>query len=94
MKHTKGPWRLIKHTDPAMFGMPATNMNTIFSHDSCVISDHVMRVEDAHLIAAAPEMLEALEAVTRCFLGGSDVLTVEMLTQITTAISKAKGGAV
>jgi hypothetical protein len=55
------------------------------------------QLANAHLIAVAPEMLEALKKVSKRIRshGGEDGLTIELfdaLTEIDNAIKKAEGG--
>ena len=64
MKHTPGPWR----ADYAMGIRGADNVPLAY-----VMSDSSSEpTPDAQLIAAAPELLEALEIMLKCELAGGD----------------------
>jgi hypothetical protein len=81
MKHTKGPW------------ISATQYNNddlleLATKDNTKRIGFVDRIEDAHLIAAAPEMLEALEKLQMII----DLEDLEAVDLIAKAINKAKGG--
>lgn len=96
--HTPGPWRLVEWTAPDDYGW------------SIKIGDAPHRLEvsawsasseaDAHLIAAAPELLEALERLADTtqgldvtFRSAAEESTAEdALGQARAAIAKARGG--
>lgn len=90
-KHTKGPWHL--HA-----GVIAGE-NVVWSKIN--ETPIAIRVNDdnAHLIAAAPEMLEALKSVALFLSGIQNVLTDERdikdrdnaIDQVLCAIEKARG---
>jgi hypothetical protein len=87
-KHTPGPWQLHSPTE----GDPITGDGSycITGPDGGVIADIVPKdwhetPGNARLIASAPEMLEALEAVVAEVLAGVDV------TLPTSVIAKARG---
>ena len=99
MKHTKGPWFVrSSHADNlCVYGQ---------RHESIICrvnEDYPNHYEDAQLMAAAPEMLAALETVLATFpeirtdepMSGAD--TIEALSLIWNsleeAVKKAKGGA-
>lgn len=96
-EHTPGPWSLNgKHApwictvgnnidDPAIFGRPVADGETYLFGD---------KLADARLIAAAPELLEVLEAI----LGGSGAtvqpyarLEYGVAEKARAAIAKARG---
>jgi len=82
-KHTPGPWRIdIEETWPA----DAPCFITAYSGGPLCMVDNR---EDARLIAAAPELLEALEVVEPVI----DAMTasVEPGRMIRAAIAKARG---
>ena len=85
--HTPGPWAAF--TDDSKYP-PHTNIVAVTPRTTCVFSLQGMHKDnaDVQLIAAAPELLEALEYARR-FLKSEDVDTV----YIDTAIAKAKGTA-
>lgn len=90
MKHTKGPWKYV--------GKPS-DMHLVETGDSQWNIALVQTKEDAHLIAAAPEMLEALElaekyiraAVSDGALQDCALPVSNIQRMITGIISKAKG---
>jgi hypothetical protein len=60
-KHTPGPWKFHKQARTiAIF--TASNADTVASVPISQIVDNTRREADARLIAAAPELLEALKA--------------------------------
>jgi hypothetical protein len=89
MKHTQGPWQIRQSrskTHP--YGVVATDLD--FEHTVCVDED------DARLIAAAPDMLDAL----RCALADLEGLAESLdedhpahqsIAECQAAISKATG---
>ena len=97
-EYTKGPWRVGK-TGPNgchTIGTPEGLMVAMISH-SVNYADQVTTAEaNARLIAAAPELLEALEMVqsSYCLQINSQQETLEMKkarTMVGQAILKAKG---
>ncbi len=89
MEHTKGPW----HVEPDLTGgKPSvrTNSGSVIATMTTTDVNPVTRAHDeanARLIAAAPELLEALERI----LGESHNPVVERIAQ--DAIKAAKGDA-
>lgn len=82
MKHTPGPWT-IEETDDTLFILQGEDSDQIAQVDKAFGNGN------AHLIAAAPEMLEALLAARKAL-----PLTVEQTPleiQINSAIAKARG---
>lgn len=85
-KHTPAPWI-------------ATDDGYIHSSDSKMILKFARNTkQDAHLIAAAPEMLEALESIFKILQTSDDqYITQEEMTElydiIAEALTKAKRGA-
>lgn len=89
-KHTPGPW-----TQGVLSYRIETNHNPDGSHDLIteVASANPL---DAALIAAAPEMLEALEALVErvsCLNGDAKAACFKQMDVAYKAIAKAKGGA-
>lgn len=95
-KHTPGPWATFKvggdnGTVPQLAVGSATTRDsilTITDEDGTVFAA-VLKDEDAHLIAAAPELLEALAFAIRFF----DQLTPSDAERMRKVLEKA-GGAV
>ena len=77
--HTKGPWKLSSGAD---------EWATIWSENSEQIANILPPIANAHLIAAAPELLEALQRARDEI---NDVDLLEAPPYITEAIRKAKG---
>lgn len=96
MKHTKGPWKYAEDTEDLLAGREVVAMN-IYAPDK--LCGHVASVgalgmaaneieANAHLIAAAPEMLEALEAIAALTDGTLSTHVNQIAKQI---IEKARG---
>lgn len=96
MSHTPGPWRI--------GGSCRTPVNSKDKHIAMVNYSHRGHITDvigeehnanAHLIAAAPELLEALEtlygAIVMSDIYGESRITFEMGEAAEKAIAKAKG---
>ena len=89
MTYTKGPWTLQK-TESFEFILDKPNVKLEFTNH---ISNQDATVANAHLIAAAPEMLEALESVS---CGCNVLYKCEPqchMHKVEAVINKAKGGA-
>ena len=97
--HTSGPWEIGRHATPEsfpQFGIYAENGNArdlahVVSHGTATSAE---TEANAHLIAAAPEMLEALQNVAEV-MSGADYSHVkaDMVRAICRrAIAKAEGG--
>ena len=96
MTHTPGPWKVYNASDlirkPGSVAAEriGTPINTVVE---CNGYDLVMTEGDAHLIAAAPDLLAACEAALEAIRSDADVdwmLNVE--SQCCAAIAKARGG--
>ena len=83
MSQTPGPWTLIDNGSVIMTSAP---FEVQFGDEGECVAECIHTKEDAHLIAAAPEMLAALEDV-QDFLKQSGYRT-DIVKQ---AIAKAKG---
>jgi hypothetical protein len=79
-KFTPGPWHICAE-------MP----DVICCKDDYVIAEHVEVAADAHLIAAAPDLLEALESLLEYAESGWDHFPCVSVSA-RAAINKAKGG--
>ena len=67
MNHTKGKWEMEDRSDK-ITQVISYDINTAEAKDICVVSDDWNeQVANANLIASAPEMLEALKAMTKLF---------------------------
>ena len=78
-KHTPGPWSALKSR---------TLINIKGPNGAQVTQVSAKNAADAHLIAAAPDLLETLAWVRANYAGGS---TVEINARIDAAIAKAEG---
>lgn len=109
-KHTPGNWTLGKTGGTVVSDQPLPNYTARGGHDETryygghLIAESIWREEDAHLIAAAPELLEALESLERegwlkhiearaVTVPGSDVASdiLNHIAKVRAAIAKAKG---
>lgn len=84
-KHTPAPW--VMHESATHVRIVGADGENIWHEDKRC--HRVMN--DARLIAAAPELLEALEAVEGCYQCGNDLNIV--MDQVRVAIAKAGGAA-
>lgn len=68
VKHTSGPWEMEESEDLCWVENGALQVCELVAGKSCATEKHLPREEkiaNAHLIAAAPELLEALENCSR-----------------------------
>jgi len=98
-KHTPGPWVVHDHpTDPNQFGHHVTTVDglTICSVTYQLPSrtahgvEETTRVANAHLIAAAPDLLDALQ-VAELYLRERGLRASGEYKQIEAALAKATG---
>lgn len=100
-KHTPGPWKVF-NAGPHYNNQAIDNLQIQYGEDGECISDHVYTQADARLIAAAPELMEALERSDKqmemageCIEAGrydEALLHVRSMTrQRRAAIAKARG---
>jgi len=92
-KHTPGPWEIKAHPDPCY--------RYISAPEHIALAQVVWRVEEedrspsceanAHLIAAAPELLDALCYLLQTSTGETHEQWLEAMDQARAAIAKAKG---
>jgi hypothetical protein len=90
MKHTPGPW---KHDGEIIYSGNYTLNNGWTNHATIAkVEDHANWEANARLIAAAPDLLEALKKISKELRVGNDRLkmieTIETLTN--GAIAKAE----
>ena len=93
-KFTPGPWKaecIGKHWN----NPDIENWIITYTDDGERIVDHVYEAADAHLIAAAPDLLQALEAMLdadRAYeYGGYTESELAAIKQSRAAIAKARG---
>jgi hypothetical protein len=85
MAHTPGPWR---------YGELSECILTERGHcvASIAESDLDARQANARLMAAAPDLLEALSNITECAEAGTDGANMDLwISQARAAIAKARG---
>ncbi len=87
--HTKGPWKVYQYDNKVQ-------IDGIGRKSVCTIHSNNEEKANARLIAAAPELLEALEdasaAIDEVGLGGNDHAYHRSVTKVVAeAIRKAKG---
>ena len=63
VKHTPGPWAFVDGHYPCMKEVigPSFRISIVMSATDLDFNDFLKRSADAHLIAAAPDLLEALQ---------------------------------
>lgn len=90
-KHTPGPWRVEKidqhHGD---YGIQVVGSNDEVICDNEAYYPHALDEKNAHLIAAAPEMLKALCDLVEA-VEDNDRDSLRELLAAHSAIAKAKG---
>ena len=99
-KHTPGPWRVMVYSSPEVVSGPDDGYTLVARPTAQNLDPKVQaqsRMADAHLIAAAPDMLEALEAHPdpRDFDGDMGLYLFAFETwrvKREAAIKKARGG--
>lgn len=89
-KHTPGPWSVKKHFSEWLIGngrylIAETAGSPAYLGRASAERD----AANARLLAAAPELLEALNAVEGAYQCGADLNTV--MDQVKSAIAKANG---
>lgn len=88
MKHTKGPWYLDEYGNLKSDSSKSTR-NMVAFHGVC-ISDSDEAKANTALIAAAPDLLEALKGLyTNLFTDG--FVTIDHMEKARAAIAKAEG---
>lgn len=98
-QHTPGPWFVHNHSRPfAIYAGPKGHDDSVARPDAIlghVFKSHVnghqgQQIANAHLIAAAPELLDALELALHSLECGLDSPCIPV---VRAAIAKAKGNA-
>jgi hypothetical protein len=87
-KFTPGPWESVEPIDEEKAGIDGINGKAVVWW-SDVHNEGIDNIHDAHLIAAAPELLEALERIEA--MCRHDEKMPDTLLQCRTAIAKAYG---
>lgn len=90
MSHTPGPWRIVR-IDGELVGSIYRGKTRICAW---ILDDMKSQREaeaNAHLIAAAPEMLAVLEKLSSLLVDGEEYVPLELREELTTAIRKARG---
>jgi hypothetical protein len=94
--HTPGPWTEFEDSDSHDIIAPdGTHIARMEPRNGQPV-DHAMQVADAHLIAAAPALLEALETILKqhsviCEDTANDLIDDDC-AKARAAIAQAKGG--
>lgn len=89
-KGTPGPWKVNtigKHWN----NQSLTHIEVTFGMDGECVCDTVYEMADANLIAAAPELLEAIQHIMEMQLRGFIVLGEKATEKAKSAINKALG---
>lgn len=86
-RHTPGPWR-VGDAGSTVFGAPGSRPLMVASITHRIVPDATQRA-NARLIAAAPEMLDALRLVLR--QGEAIHPDMSTLSYVREAIAKAEG---
>lgn len=93
-QHTPGPWQYDDNECPWVFDQSGNTVAKIFSSkpDGVFLGDETKA--NARLIAAAPELLEALQAMVAMYAPrGGRIVFDDPSDAARAAIAKAKGGA-
>lgn len=91
-KHTPGPWRVDPHhrfdvqTEDGRLEISTTHEGVLVGG---IKPDRLEQAANARLIAAAPDLLEALEAVSNGYCCGHDLSLA--INEVQAAIAKATG---
>lgn len=89
MKHTPGPWRLEKGKfDWQLYGYDDYNISSFNIHDAEIEGNPELEKANAHLIAAAPVMLDALKEAHQAM----DVLFAKLVNETDATFYPSKSG--
>ena len=100
MSESKKEWKVVDGYYPGFLNIVGASytVSIVTSATDLTIEDYVNRTNDAHLMAAAPDLLDALELVEQCGFDDEDEsgwgvirITKEDWIEIKCAISKARG---
>ena len=103
VKHTPGPWAIFVpkslSNDDMVYGIDTNN--GIKSESVVLFDGGILKKEDARLIAAAPDLLDALKGIIGYFDSGNSVSVSQATIKASSdeikaaraAIAKATGGA-
>lgn len=97
--HTKGTWEVIGHSDDDECRVRQTESvkHGKGFYSEITICEQINRMGNAHLIAAAPDLLEALEVILRKYEAQADYAGIdtdgESVAKANAAIAKARGEA-
>ncbi len=94
-KHTPGPWKVVKWDYEECFSIQDETKYRVAGIKPALIEDVEIAKANARLIAAAPELLEALDELAKAFytLSGNAIQPRFESTMVSAmaAIKKAKG---
>jgi hypothetical protein len=90
-KHTPGPWVVYELIDGYDIRSPEAECWVATASDPEAVWGAIGREEDARLIAAAPDLLEALVDFIKMFGADDDPRLIKLLNKTRAAITKAKG---
>jgi hypothetical protein len=93
-KHTPGPWEVVDSFYPSIKEVmgPSFNVKAVMWATDLTERDYQERLADLRLIAAAPELLEALETWLEQY-SAEEYEDCPEVVQTRAAIAKATGGA-
>ena len=89
-KHTPAPW-IVEEAYREGFSITAEDNYVVICTDDEGRYGSILFKEDANLIAAAPELLEALEALLNEPTNSPDYLPTRLWDRAREAVAKAKG---
>ncbi len=94
LQHTPGPWKVHVHED-----MIDVIGDSIIIHSAMELSENLENISNAYLIAAAPDLLVALEETLGCLIDWVEIAeehdkrdhNYEAIEKAKAALAKAKG---
>ena len=99
MSESKKEWKVVDGYYPGFLNIVGASytVSIVTSATDLTLEDYVNRTNDAHLMAAAPDLLDALELLEQCGFDDEDEsgwgvihITKEDWIEIKCAISKAR----